>query len=431
MRSLEGVLQGFRGIFENKLRSSLTTLGITIGIAAVLSMVSVSDGAEKLILADLEKLGGDNQFGMFRSDWIEKNGRWQRNTSGEYFTYDDVLAIERECKSVLRVIPRVPRFGGVRMTAGRGIGTRETMAGYQATTTSFAAGMKWDTQEGRFLTEDDNVDWDKVVVIGTTVAEELFGDEEPLGQEMKIGNERYTVIGVMEPRGSSIQFGFNLDQTTIIPLATAQQRLNGNDYVPMMTIQAVSTEKIPKAMDEVQRVMRRRHGPEQFYNLWTPGTQNLEFVTKLTRMLRLVLGGIAGFSLFIGGVGIMNIMLVTVTERTKEIGLRKALGARRRDVLVQFLIEASVLCMTGGFVGLALGVAFGWGSAKVMSSQAIGGFIGGLLGFQGKWVAWPWSLPIEWMFLSMGVALSVGLFFGLYPAWKAAKLTPIEALRHE
>ncbi|MBM3215196.1 FtsX-like permease family protein [Candidatus Poribacteria bacterium] len=431
MRSLEGVLQGFRGIFENKLRSGLTTLGITIGIAAVLSMVSISDGAERIILDDLEKLGGNNQFGLFRSDWVEKNGRWQRNTSSEYFTYDDVLAIERECKSVLRVIPRVPRFGGVRMTAGSGAAATETMAGYQATTETFMEGMKWRPEEGRFITEDDNIDWDKVVVVGSTVAEELFGDADPLGAEMKIGNDRFTVVGVMEPRGTSIQFGFELDRTTIIPLSTAQRRFNGNDQVPMLTVQAVSTEKIPKAVEEVQRLLKRRHGSDDFFNTWLPGGQNLEFVTKLTRMLRWVLGGIAGFSLFIGGVGIMNIMLVTVTERTKEIGLRKAIGARRRDILTQFLIEASTLCITGGVLGLILGILFGWGSATVMSSPQIGGFVGGLLGFQGKWVAWPWSVPVVWIFISMGVALAVGVFFGLYPAWKAARLTPIEALRHQ
>jgi putative ABC transport system permease protein len=431
MRSMEGITQGFRGIFANKLRSSLTTLGITIGVAAVLAMVSVSDGAEKIILADLQKLGGDNHFGMFRSGWIERNGRWQPNRSPEYFTYNDVLAIERECPSVLRVVPRIPRFGGMRISAGQGLSTSETMAGYQATTRSFMEGMRWYPEDGRFLKEDDIVDWNKIVIIGSSVAEDLFGDADPLGAEIKLGKDRFTVVGVMEARGTSIQYGWNLDRTTIIPLTTAQRRFNGNDRVDMLTVQAVSTEKIPKAMEEARRVMRRRHGPEEFYRMWAPGGENLEFVIKLSKMLRLVLGGIAGFSLFIGGVGIMNIMLVTVTERTKEIGLRKAIGARRRDILVQFLIEASVLCLAGGAAGLGIGIGFGWMSSKVLSDPRIGGFVGMLLGFQGQWVAWPWSVPVAWVVASMCVALAVGLFFGIYPAVKAARLTPIEALRHE
>ena len=157
----------------------------------------------------------------------------------------------------------------------------------------------------------------------------------------------------------------------------------------------------------------------------------MEFILKLSSMLKVVLGGIAGFSLFIGGIGIMNIMFVTVTERTKEIGLRKALGARRFDILLQFLIEASVLCIVGGLLGIGAGLGFGWGSAKIISNPLIGGFISPLLGFRGEWVAWPWAISVPWILISMGVSVAVGLFFGLYPAVKAARLTPIEALRHQ
>ena len=165
--------------------------------------------------------------------------------------------------------------------------------------------------------------------------------------------------------------------------------------------------------------------------MFAPGTESLQFVTKLSSMLRVVLGGIAGFSLLIGGVGIMNIMLVSVTERTKEIGLRKALGGRKRDILIQFLIESSVLCLTGGLFGLAVGIFFGWGSAKLISNPQIVGFVGSLIGLRGEWVAWPYQVSIPWVFLSIGVSLVIGVFFGLYPAWKAARLTPIEALRRD
>ncbi|GIX07420.1 MAG: hypothetical protein KatS3mg115_1823 [Candidatus Poribacteria bacterium] len=296
---------------------------------------------------------------------------------------------------------------------------------------SFTEALEWYTDEGRFFEEEEMVDWDKVAVIGYSVAVELFGeDADPIGQQITVNGQRYTIVGIMEPRGTSIQYGWNLDQTVIIPLTTAQKRFQGSDEIPMIQVQAVSTEKILDAMAEVERVLLKRHRNEQFYQIWAPGTQNLEFVTKLSKMLRVVLGGIAGFSLLVGGIGIMNIMLVSVTERTREIGLRKALGAKRRDILVQFLIEATVLCLVGGFIGLSLGLGFGYGSAKIMSNPSIGGFIGGLLGFRGDWVAWPFEVPIPWTIISIGVSVAIGVFFGLYPAWKASRLTPIEALRH-
>ncbi|MDA1191321.1 MAG: ABC transporter permease [Candidatus Poribacteria bacterium] len=430
MSYIESVLQGFRAIFENKLRSSLTLLGITIGIAAVLSMVSISGGARQIILADIEKLGGADQFMMFRSGRILVNGKWVRNRSNERFTYDDVLAIERECPSVERVIPRNPEWGGVRITAGEGINTRETRSGYQGTTTAMMEGLEWYPESGRFVEEADEFDWNKVAVIGATTAYELFDDQDPVGQQIKINGKRFTVVGVMESRGKSIQYGWDFDSTAILPLSTTQARFNGNDEISMLSIQATSTEKIIDAVAEVKQVLGRRHNGEEFYRIFSPGLGNLEFVTTLSNMLRVVLGGIAGFSLFIGGVGIMNIMLVSVTERTKEIGLRKALGGRRRDILIQFIIEATVLCLTGGFLGLVVGISFGWGSAKIISNPAIGGFVGTLIGFQGDWVAWPYEVSIPWVLISIFVSLAIGVFFGFYPAWKAARLTPIDALRH-
>ncbi len=430
MRTLESIAQGFRAIFQNKLRSTLTLLGITIGIAAVLGMVSISDGARQIIMADIERIGGNNQFMMFRSSHIQRNGRWMRNNSDEHFDYDDVLAIERECPSVKRVIPRVPRWRGERISAGAGETARETRASFQGVTTALQEGMDWDTSIGRFIDETDDIDWNRIAVVGSTVALELFEDADPVGSQINISGQPFTVVGVMEERGRSIQYGWDLDNTVMMPITTAQARYEGNDSIHMMTIQAVSSDKIPNAMAEVRRILDRRHNGEEFYRMWAPGLDNLEFVATLSSLLRVVLGTIAGFSLFIGGVGIMNIMLVSVTERTKEIGLRKALGGRKRDILLQFLIEASTLCFVGGIAGVALGVSFGVGSAKIISNPAIGGFIGPLLGFQGDWVSWPFNISTPWIVLAMGVSLAVGVVFGLWPAWKAAKLEPINALRH-
>ena len=431
MRSAESVLQGIRAIFENKLRSSLTLLGIMIGIAAVLAMVSISDGARQIVMSDIERIGGNNQFSIFKDRWTRHGGRFRRNTSPEYMTYNDVLAIERECPSVLAVIPRIPQWGGTRISTGQGRESRETRAGYQGTTQALMESWAWYPGDGRFVQESDEIDWNRVATIGLEVAEQLFPDSDPVGMQVKIGEERFTVVGVMTKRGTSIQYGWNLDNMVFIPLTTAQKRFRGNDEVSMVSVQAVSTDKIPDAMAEVESVLKRRHNGDMFFRMWAPGTENLEFVTTVSKLLRVVLGTIAGFSLFIGGVGIMNIMLVSVTERTREIGLRKALGGRRKDILIQFLIEAATLCLVGGFLGIAAGLIFGSGSAWIISNPKIGGFIGPLLGFRGDWVAGPFSISVPWIIICVAVSLLVGLIFGLFPAWKAARLTPIDALRHQ
>ena len=431
MRSAESVMQGIRAIFENKLRSSLTLLGIMIGIAAVLAMVSISDGARQIVMSDIERIGGNNQFSIFKSRWTRVGGRFRRNTSPEYMVYDDVLAIERECPDVLAVIPRIPEFRGVSISTGKGMDARETRAGYQGTTPALMESWAWYPEDGRFVEEADEIDWNRAATIGADVADALFPDEDPVGMQVNIKGERFTVVGVMSQRGTSIQYGWNLDNMVFIPLVTAQARFRGNDEVPMLSVQAVSTERIPEAMAQVESVLKRRHNGDVFFRMWAPGTENLEFVTTVSKLLRVVLGTIAGFSLFIGGVGIMNIMLVSVTERTREIGLRKALGGRRKDILLQFLIEASTLCLVGGFLGIIAGLIFGSGSAWIISNPKIGGFIGPLLGFRGDWVAWPFNISVPWIIICVVVSLLVGLVFGLFPAWKAARLTPIDALRHQ
>ncbi|MEO2003757.1 MAG: ABC transporter permease [Candidatus Poribacteria bacterium] len=431
MRSFESITQGLRAIFENKLRSSLTLLGIMIGVAAVLGMVSISDGARAIIVEDIERFGGSSQFMMFRTSMVQKGGRWVRNNSPEYFDYDDVLAIERECPSVELVIPRIPAWFGIRISTGEGADARETRSGYQGVTPSMMEGMAWYPELGRFVEESDKVDWNRAAILGQTVVNDLFGSENPIGHEIRVNDERFVVVGTMQHRGKSIQYGWDLDATVIMPLWTAQRRFNGTDEIRMLAVQAKDTGVLLDAMGEVDALMSRRHSGDQFYRTWSPGTSNLEFVEKLRMTLTWVLGTIAGFSLFIGGVGIMNIMLVSVTERTREIGLRKALGGRRSDILLQFLIEAATLCVTGGLFGLVLGIGFGWSVAKVISFPAVGNFIGPLMGLRGDWVSWPFSVSGPWIVASMLVSVVIGVFFGLYPAWKAAWLAPVEALRHQ
>ena len=231
--------------------------------------------------------------------------------------------------------------------------------------------------------------------------------------------ERFTIVGVMEPRGRSLRFGWNLDDRVLLPLTTVQERFTGNDRVTMISVQAKSVDLINQAKEEVTEVIRKRHRNEDnFFNVWEMRA-GMEQLFKISKVIKIVLGVIAGFSLLVGGIGIMNMMLVSVTERTREIGLRKAVGAKSRDILLQFLVEAIAMCSVGGIIGLGLGVAAGHGMANVAVNIV-------------KIVPeWPAVVSTEWMIISIAFSALIGIVFGVYPAVKAAQLSPIEALRTE
>ena len=434
MKIGEGFVVGFAAIHANKMRSLLTMLGIVIGIASVLAMIAIGDGAKLIVLQDAQKIGGANQVTLYRSGHIRKGNRWVRNRSNEYFEYEDVLAIEAECPSVKGVIPRVPRWRGVLVQAEGGA---EKRTGYEGITPFYQVGMDWESASGRFITEDDVANRTKVCVLGSEVASELFQDQNPVGKTIKIargsGNrfrrggrrsqnrsmEQFTVVGVMTRRGRSLRFGWNLDDRVFLPLTTVQERFTGNDRVTMISVQAKSMELVEKAKEEVTAVIRKRHrNQDNFFNVWEMRA-GMEQLLKIGQIIKIVLGVIAGFSLLVGGIGIMNMMLVSVTERTREIGLRKAVGAKRRDILLQFLIEAITMCSIGGVIGIGLGVAAGHGMANIAVNIV-------------KVVPeWPAIVSTQWMIISVVFSALIGIVFGVYPAVKAAQLSPIEALRTE
>lgn len=432
MRLIEGISVGFAAIRINKMRSLLTMFGIIIGVASVLAMIAIGDGAKLVVLQDAEKLGGLNQFTMYRSSHIRKGNRWVPNRSSEYFEYDDVLAIEAECPSVKLVVPRIPQWRGVLVQSADGT---ETRAGYNGVNDSFPASMQWDVQQGRFISTEDINNRTKVCVLGSEVVSELFGNHNPIGEEIKIARgtgyrrwerekqdrstERFTVVGTMMSRGRSLRFGWNLDNIIFMPLTTVQQRFTGNDRVVMLSVHAKSADLLDKATEEVKSVIRKRHhNQDNFFNVWVL-KEGMEQLEKISKVIKITLGVIAGFSLLVGGIGIMNMMLVSVTERTREIGLRKAIGAKRLDILFQFLVEAVLMCSAGGLIGLGLGVLAGKGMAHIAVSIV-------------KIVPeWPAIISTEWMVISVAVSAAIGIFFGLYPAIRASELSPVEALRTE
>ena len=433
MKLGEGIFVGFTAIFANKMRSLLTMLGIVIGVAAVLAMIAIGDGAKLMVLQDLEKLGGVNHFRLYRDSWIEKGGRWVRNRSSEFLKYEDARAIEAECASVEGAWPRIYYYGVLVL----GPGGTETRTGVIGVTPFYEIGMKWGVNRGRFILETDIINRTKASVLGSKVATELFGDQNPIGKEIKIvldsnewsggwrrksSAERFTVVGVMRHRGDTLRFGggaWSLDDRLLLPLSTVQERFAGNDHVSTMSIQAKRVGLIEKATEEVKAVMRKRHrNQDDFFRLQVM-KQDMEELNKISSIIKIMLGSIAGFSLLVGGIGIMNMMLVSVTERTREIGLRKAIGAKRRDILLQFLIEAVVMCSVGGLLGIGLGILAGQGMASLAVKIV-------------KVVdEWPTVISTGWMIISVAFSAAIGIFFGLYPAIRAARLSPIEALRTE
>ncbi len=431
MRIIEAIIVGIAAIRSNKMRSLLTMLGIIIGVASVLAMISIGDGAKEIVLRDAQKLGGANQFTIYRT-WYKRVGtQWVRIRSNEYMKYGDVLAIEAECPSVKAVNPRIPEWRGALIEAAGGVQTR---AGYNGVDATYHNSMDWEIQEGRFITDEDIENAATVCVLGDEVAASLFGDKSPLGQEIKIARgdgrydrwgrrdkkrytERFTVVGTMLPRGRSLRFGWSYDNLVFMPLTTTQERFTGNDRIQDIVVYANTVEDVPKAIEEVKAVIRKRHKNQDDFIRIFDMREGMAQLEKISKVIKIALGSIAGFSLLVGGIGIMNMMLVAVTERTREIGLRKALGATRFDILIQFLMEAVFMCGIGGLIGIGLGVFAGQGMALLAVKIA-------------KIVPeWPSVVSTQWVLISISFSALIGISFGLYPAIKASSLSPIEALR--
>ena len=433
MSIIEGLSIGIAAIRSNKMRSLLTMLGIIIGIAAVLAMIAIGDGAKEIVLQDAQKLGGANQFTLYRRSTKKLGKNNIPIRTKEYLNYNDVIAMETECPSVSAVTPRISDWKGTLIQAPGGA---EIRAGYNGVDATFKTAMDWKLREGRFITEEDVNNASQICVLGEEAATDLFGNKSPLGQEIKIVrdvryydhsgrkrrrriSERFTVVGTMMPRGRSLRFGWSYDTVVFVPISTTQERFTGDDRIPEIVVYAQSVNDVPNAVREVREVIRSRHkGEDNFVKIFEmrKGIRQLE---KISKMIKIALGCIAGFSLLVGGIGIMNMMLIAVTERTREIGLRKALGAKPQDIMFQFLIESVIMCAAGGIIGIGLGVLAGEGMSFLAVKIA-------------KIVPeWPAVISTQWVLISILFSAAIGISFGLYPAIKASMLSPIEALRKE
>jgi len=432
MRISEGILAGIAAILANKLRTALTMLGIIIGVGSVLAMISIGDGAKAIVMEEANRFGGADQFSLYRSNHIRKGGRWIRNRSKEYFTYADVLAIEAEAPSVETVVPRIPVWGGSTIQGEDG---NEIRAGYHGITPTLQTSMDWDLHSGRFITDDDVQNKARVCVVGFKLIDELFMGQDPIGKEIKIIHgtgyrpgrrssntrraERLTVVGVMTPRGNSIRYGWDMDNHVFMPLSTMQDRFTGDDRVTMLSVQAKNVDLVYQAAEEVKTVMRRYHNGEDEFFRTRFTVESVDTLDRISKVLQITLSVIAFVSLAVGGIGIIKMMLVSVNERTREIGLRKAIGAKQGDILFQFLAESTAMCSIGGALGVFLGLGLGYFASKLASR---------LVTIVDQW---PFVFAIEWVVISLAFSAAIGIGFGLYPAFRAANLQPVEALRIE
>jgi putative ABC transport system permease protein len=411
----EALRIAFGGLLANRLRSSLTMLGILIGVAAVILLVAVGNGASVQINSQIQSLGA-NVIYVYPANARSAGGVSQGFGTSQTLTQADVTAINsrQQDPDVVAAIP-IAQSGGQITYANQNYFAPTT-----GTTSAFPTVRDYQIAEGSFFTDDDLAAQRRVVVIGQTVVDNLFGTVDPVGQTIKINRQSFRVIGVFAPKGGT-GFG-SQDNVVVAPITAVWAYLSGGRgrTVSQIVASASSAGTVTQAETEITTILLQRHqisDPSQADFQIQSQQDILNQANSIATALTLVLGAIAGISLVVGGIGIMNIMLVTVTERTREIGIRKAIGAKWRDVLTQFLIEAMVLSGLGGALGIAIGAALA-AEAPHIPAIASSSFP-------------PPVVSVPSVLLAFGVSVGIGLFFGIYPANRAARLHPIEALRHE
>ena len=401
----ESIKMAIEGMLSNKLRTFLTLLGIIIGVGAVIAMVSLGFGLKENVKNNISKLGSN--LLIITSGGRTASGARLAAGEGVKLTYEDMQAIEKQVDGIANITASVNR--SYQMVAGNQNWTSRV----EGTTASSFTISSLEVEDGRILSDRDLSSRSRVAVIGKTVADSLFPEENPVGKIMRINKAPSQVIGVLKSKGQG-SMGMDQDDVVYIPLTTAQNRMMGITNVQRITVQAENENVINDVQAEVEQVLRTRHrikdgGTDDF----TVGNmaQIMETMLSTANNITILLGCIAAISLLVGGIGIMNIMLVSVTERTREIGIRKALGATYNNILQQFLVESMVIGIIGGTLGVILGV-----SASVLIS---------------KFAGWNTVISIWAIIIAVVFSVGIGLFFGIYPARKAALLDPIDALRYE
>jgi len=405
----------FNGIKTNNSRSFLTVLGIVIGITSIILIMSIGQSAKDLILNEIKAMGGNfvsinpgkemkgpqDIAGMMNNDSLKDRDIRALKDKNNVPDLEDITPVV--------MVPGNVSYGGETYTP--------TIMGWTADWMAKLYDIY--PEKGEYFTEDDIKSLSAVAVIGEKVREELFGHTEAIGEKIKIKDKYFRVVAILSSKGQVSSF-MDANKLVIIPYTTAQKYLTGNDYYPEIHVMAKDESLVPGMVRDIEITLRDLHNidnPEDDDFQITTSEEMIDMISLITGILTILLTSVAAISLVVGGVGIMNIMLVSVTEKTREIGLRKALGARKKDILIHFLIESVVLTFIGGIIGISLGILFSYLTSLVLSQQVSQN--------------WQFAVSIPAILLGLGVASSVGLVFGLYPAKKASLKSPIEALRYE
>ncbi len=408
----------FTALWANKTRSFLTVLGIVIGIASVIIMMSLGKGAENLIVGQIQSLGSNTIY-------VEPGSFDPQQGIGMEMALEEMTIKTLKLKDVetIKKDPLTDIAYPMAYGVGRAVYRNEDKKiTYLGVTPEAYTMDDWHVSSGREIREEEVRSMARVATLGCKVAEDLFAEEDPVGKTIKIKRTKLKVIGVMEERG--MEMFQNYDEYVYVPITTAQKLLLGIDHLNAITVRARSEQAVEPLMENIRLALRENH------NIYNPEgdlskddfkvmsqVEASDMMTQITGILTVFLSSVAAIALIVGGIGIMNIMLVSVTERTREVGLRKAVGARKKDILNQFLIESVALTVFGGIIGFIIGTGFSFaasiGLSKMLSTD------------------WSFTIPFSAVVLGFGVATIVGLIFGIYPAKQAAKLNPIEALRHE
>ena len=405
MRIGSTVNVAFRALRRNKLRSFLTALGIIIGVAAVIAMVGIGNGAKAQVEAQIASLG-ENVILIFSGSTTSSGIRTGWGNAGT-LKIEDAEAIRREVPGVIAVSEEI------RSTTQVAAGNQNWLTQLLGESADYFDIRQWQLADGASFTPQDVRSANKVCVIGRTTATQVFGNDDPVGQVLRIKNVPFVVTGVLTSRGLSA-LGSDQDDVVIMPYTSAMKRVVGGTTLRSINVQVGDARQLPAAQQQIVSLLRQRHNirPGKDDDFTVRGQQEIaDMATAQSKTMTVLLGAIAGVSLIVGGIGIMNIMLVSVTERTREIGVRLAVGAHGRDILTQFLIEAVALSSVGGMIGIAFGV----GVSKVLS----------------VYENWPTLISLSSIIVSFLFSAAVGIFFGFYPARKAAALDPIEGLRYE
>lgn len=406
MRRLVATMKiALRALRRNKLRTLLTMLGMIIGVAAVIAMVGIGNGAKTQIENQIASLG-ENVIQIFSGSFTRGGVHSGWGAAGT-LTVDDAEAIQREIPGVTAVSPEVR--SGTQIAAGN----QNWSTQIQGESADYLTIRQWPLTDGAMFTEQDVRSANKVAIIGQTIADQLFPGEEPIGQILRIKSAPFIIVGLLKSKGMSMM-GSDQDDVVIVPYTSAMKRLFGMTTLRTINAQTATSSLLTPVQQQINSLMRQRHriipGRDDDFTVRTQ-QEIADMATEQSKTMTYLLAAIAAVSLLVGGIGIMNIMLVSVTERTREIGIRMAVGARGYDILLQFLTEALTLSIIGGLIGIAAGM----GASKIIEAVK----------------HWPVATPYIWILASFLVSAAVGIFFGFYPARKASQLDPIDALRYE